>query len=78
MVRGGLNKVFLGVGYRFSDALRGGVEFQYNFGNIINEELAFDYDGDGELLQYQSQELNRSDLSGLSFTFGLHYDKKNK
>ncbi len=73
---GGLNKVFLGVGYRFSDALRGGVEFQYNFGNIINEELAFDYDGDGELLQYQSQELNRSDLSGLSFTFGLHYDKK--
>lgn len=72
---GGLNKVFLGLGYRFSDALRLGVEFQYNFGNLINQGVVFDYDNDGELLQYQSQEYNRSDLSGTSLTLGVHYEK---
>ena len=73
---GGLNKVFLGLGYRFSEALRLGLEFQYNFGNVINQGVVYDYDNDGELLQYQSQEYNRSDLSGVSLTLGIHYDKK--
>ncbi len=73
---GGLNKVFVGLGYRFSDALQAGIEFQYNFGNVVNQGIVYDYDNDGELLQYQSQEYNRSDLSGTSLTLGLHYDKK--
>lgn len=69
---GGLNKAFLGLGYQLAKGLSVGVDFQYNFGNIQNSIVAFQY-SDGVPTQYQSRENNRSDLSGLSLNFGLSY-----
>jgi hypothetical protein len=72
---GGLNKVFLGVGYQLSDDFRIGVDASFNFGSITNTNIAFGYNDKGEILQYQSREVNRSDLSGLTYNFGGIYTK---
>ena len=66
---GGLNKVFLGVGYQLTNDLRLGVDASYNFGNIKNTNIAFGYNSEGNLLQYQSRESNRSDLGGFTYNF---------
>lgn len=70
---GGTNKVFLGVGYKITDELSIGIDAHYNFGNIQNSSIAFVYDDEGELVEYQSREDNRSDLSGLNLNFGMSY-----
>jgi len=69
---GGLNKAFLGFGYQLVKGLSVGVDFQYNFGNIQNSIIGFQYDN-GLPTQSQSRESNRSDLSGLNLNFGLSY-----
>src|SRR5690606_26580809 len=53
--------------------LRIGIDASYNFGTIKNSSIAFVYDDDGNLVQYQTRESNRSDLSGLNFNSGLSY-----
>ena len=70
---GGLNKAFLSVGYQLTKGLSIGVDANYNFGNIENSTLEFRYNNEGEPLQTQSKESNRSDLSGLNLNIGLHY-----
>ena len=70
---GGVNKAFLGLGYLITKDLRIGVDASYNFGNIQNSVINFRYDDEGNPLQYHSREVNRSDLSGLNFNFGLTY-----
>ncbi|MEY8850158.1 hypothetical protein AB9K26_15165 [Psychroserpens sp. XS_ASV72] len=70
---GGLNKVFVGLGYKITNKLSAGIDINYNFGNIQNSSIKFLYDGDGNLVQYQSREENRSDLSGLNINLGLTY-----
>ena len=70
---GGLNKAFVSFGYQITDGLSAGIDANYNFGNIQNNTIQFGYNSDGEPLQTQSRETNRSDLSGLSFNLGLHY-----
>ncbi|GAA4282460.1 hypothetical protein [Gaetbulibacter aestuarii] len=70
---GGLNKVFLGMGYQINKSLSFGINLQYNFGNIQNSSVAYLYDQDGTPIVYQSKESNRSDLSGLNIDFGLTY-----
>ena len=72
---GGLNKAFLGLGYLINNNLSVGVYASYNFGNTQNSVIEFLYDEENNPLQYQSREDNRSDLSGLSFNFGLSYKK---
>ncbi len=72
---GGLNKVFLSLGYQLTQDLSIGVDANYDFGNIRNSSIVFLYDTDGNLVQYQSREENRSDLSGLNYNFGLSYKK---
>ncbi|WP_248723973.1 hypothetical protein [Seonamhaeicola sp. ML3] len=69
---GGVNKAFLGLGYRIAKGLSFGVDAHYNFGNIQNSIVEYVYD-DGVRLQLQSRESNRSDLSGLNFNLGLYY-----
>ncbi|MFV9551880.1 hypothetical protein [Algibacter sp. PT7-4] len=69
---GGLNKAFLGFGYQLAKGLSVGVDFQYNFGNIQNDIINYQY-SDGIPINYQSKENNRSDLSGLNLNFGLSY-----
>ena len=73
---GGINKVFLGTGYQLTKDLKIGFDAQYNFGSITNTTIAFGYNGDGDLLQFQSREVKRSDLSGFTFNFGLAFAKK--
>ena len=73
---GGINRAFVGLGYQVSKNLKIGVDTQYNFGNISNTSIAFGYNDFGELLQFQSREVNRSDLGGFSFNFGTIFNKK--
>lgn len=70
---GGVNRVFAGFGYQISDKLSAGVDINYNFGNIQNSAIEFAYTPEGDLVQYQTREDNRSDLSGLNLNFGLAY-----
>ena len=71
---GGLNKAFLGFGYQITKGLTVGIDFQYNFGNIQNSAVEFQYDN-GVPIQLQSRENNRSDLSGLNINLGLTYKR---
>ena len=69
---GGLNKAFFGLGYQITNGLTVGIDFQYNFGNIQNSIVEYQYDN-GVPVQYQSRENNRSDLSGLNLNLGVSY-----
>ena len=73
---GGINRVFLGFGYQLLKGLKVGVDTHYNFGNITNTSIAFGYNDQGEMLQYQSRDDRRSDLGGFSFNFGVIFDQK--
>ncbi|MEO6346511.1 MAG: hypothetical protein ABIO60_01250, partial [Aquaticitalea sp.] len=70
---GGVNRAFFGLGYKINDKFSIGVDANYNFGNIKNSSIALVYDENNELVQYQSKENNRSDLSGINFNLGLSY-----
>ncbi len=70
---GGVNKAFVGLGYQISEGLSVGIDASYNFGNIQNSSIAFIYDDNGDLVQYQSRQNDRSDLSGLNFNLGVSY-----
>ena len=70
---GGVNKVFLGFGYLISENLSIGIDAHYNFGNIQNNALEFLYDDEQLPLDYQAREINRSDLSGINYNFGISY-----
>lgn len=70
---GGLNKAFLGFGYQITEGLSVGVDFQYNFGNTQNSTIEYVYDSEGNPVQYQARENNRSDLSGLNINLGASY-----
>lgn len=68
---GGLSKVLLAFGYEFNKNLRIGIEGNYHFGKVRNENLLF-----MDQVQYGTREKNRSDLGGFSYKFGLQYDGK--
>jgi hypothetical protein len=68
---GGLNKAFLGFGYKLSKNLNIGVDAQYNFGKIETNSLEFK-----PLISIGSRELNTADLSGINFDLGLMYQSK--
>ncbi|HET8837734.1 MAG TPA: hypothetical protein VFM82_01930 [Flavobacteriaceae bacterium] len=67
---GGLNRVFLSVGYRFNEYLRIGASANYKFGNIQNKSLFFQ-----DQIQFGTREINRSHLSGFDFKFGAQYQR---
>lgn len=70
---GGLNKAFLGFGYRITDKLSAGIDISYNFGNIQNTAVEYLFDNEGNVIQYQTREENKSELSGLNINIGLTY-----
>ncbi|AXO81148.1 hypothetical protein DZC78_12385 [Olleya aquimaris] len=72
---GGLNKVFLSFGYQIDSSLSIGLQADYNFGNIENNTVNIRYNEDNLPLQYQTKEYNKSELSGVNFNLGLHYQK---
>ncbi|WP_418264075.1 hypothetical protein [Flavobacterium faecale] len=68
---GGLNKVFMGVGYKITPKLSVGADFNYNFGviKIINSEL-------NSNVVSGTRETNTSKLSGVNFNVGTMYQTK--
>jgi long-subunit fatty acid transport protein len=67
---GGLNKVFLGFGYKITPKFSVGVDAHYNFGKIQTKGLEFVSDVIG------ASEINTATLSGVNFRFGAMYQAK--
>ena len=68
---GGINKVFVGMGYQLTKKINIGADIQYNFGTIETHNLQYQTN-----LQYGSRENNSSDLRGVNFDFGATYQTK--
>ena len=68
---GGLNKAFLGVGYKVTPNFSVGADVQYNFGKIESNNLEF-ISG----VPVGTRELNTIDLSGVNFNVGMMYQTK--
>jgi hypothetical protein len=69
--KGGVNKVFLGAGYKLSPKFSVGMDFQYLFG-IINTQS----DVLNQNIIYGSREVNESTVSGLAVNAGLNFKTK--
>ena len=70
---GGVNKVFLGFGYRLTKKINIGADIQYNFGKIQTSNLQYQTD-----LQYGSRENDISDVRGVNVDLGITYQTKVK
>ena len=68
---GGLNKVFLGLGYKIAPNFSLGADVNYNFGKISTNSLEF-ITG----VPVGTRELNTADLSGVNFNIGAMYQTK--
>lgn len=68
---GGLNKVFLGVGYKINSNFSVGADMGYNFGQIETKGIMY-IPG----LQFGTKETNDTEFNGLSFNFGGMYKAK--
>ncbi|WP_338646420.1 hypothetical protein V5J73_13105 [Flavobacterium sp. KS-LB2] len=68
---GGLNKAFLGVGYKIAPNFNIGADVNYNFGKIETNSLEF-ITG----VPIGTRELNSADLSGVNFNLGMMYQTK--
>lgn len=68
---GGLNKAFLGVGYKITPKFSVGADMHYNFGKIETNSLEF-ITG----IPVGTSEMNTSILSGVNFNFGAMYQTK--
>ncbi|AWG21195.1 hypothetical protein FFWV33_06430 [Flavobacterium faecale] len=68
---GGVNKVFLGLGYKITPKFNIGVDVNYNFGviSIVNLET-------NNNIQSGTRETNTSNLSGVNFNIGSMYQTK--
>lgn len=66
--RGGMNKVFVNVGYKINNNLSVGVDLNYNFGNVVNSVLLSNPD-----VEFATRETNTSNLSGFNFNIGATY-----
>jgi hypothetical protein len=69
--KGGVNKVFIGSGYKLNSKFSVGLDFQYLFGSINTESQKFQ-----DNVQFGSKEVNESSLSGISINAGLTYNTK--
>ena len=70
---GGMNRVFLGTGYRILPNLSIGASAYYNFGKIQSNSVEF-----VPYIPIGSRELNVNDLAGINFNLGLMYQYKLK
>ncbi len=70
---GGINRVFLGTGYRILPNLSIGATAYYNFGKIQTNSVEFI-----PFIPIGSQELNVTDFTGLNFNLGIMYQYKFK
>ncbi|SHF92106.1 hypothetical protein [Flavobacterium defluvii] len=69
--KGGVNKVFFGLGYKITPKWNIGADLQYNFGKITTTTI------EGVTgVQNASREINSSELSGVNFNIGTMYQTK--
>lgn len=68
---GGVNKVYLGSGYKITPKLSFGFDIQYLFGSIDTEAQLYETG-----VQFGSREINQSSMSGIAFNSGLSYQTK--
>lgn len=68
---GGVNRVYFSTGYKINSNLSIGANIDYNFGEIETSALQF-----LEPVQYGTQELNISKVSGFSYNAGAMWNKK--
>lgn len=68
---GGINKAFVGIGFKINKEFSAGVEFQYNFGSIETNNVT-EITG----VQYSTIERNSSFINGANFNIGLAYQHK--
>lgn len=69
--KGGINKAFVGFGYKVSKGLSIGADFQYNFGEISTTSIEAI-----EGIQFSSREKNVSTVNGVNFNTGIAYQSK--
>ncbi len=68
---GGVNKVFLGYGHKLTSNLSIGLDANYNFGRIETKNIQKIPD-----VQFGTQELNTSELSGFNVNLSAIYQRK--
>lgn len=68
---GGVNRAFLGLGYKINESFSVGVNADYNFGEIETTNLEF-----LDFIEYGSRELNISTIRGVSFNTGVMWNKR--
>ena len=68
---GGLNKVFLGIGYKITPNFSIGADANYNFGKIETNSLEIITN-----VPLGTRELNSAELSGVNFNIGTMYQAK--
>ncbi|MGL2965053.1 outer membrane protein transport protein [Flavobacterium sp. XGLA_31] len=72
---GGVNRVFLGFGYKVTKKINVGADIQYNFGTVETTGLrseSLNYD----VIQLSTKELNTSELHGFNIDLGISYQTK--
>ncbi len=69
--KGGINKAFVGFGYKVSKAISIGADFQYNFGEISTTSIEAI-----QGIQFSSREKNVSTVNGVNFNTGIAYQSK--
>ena len=69
--KGGINKAFVGFGYKVSKGLSIGADFQYNFGEISTTSIEAI-----QGIQFSSREKNVSTVNGVNFNTGIAYQSK--
>ncbi|MEO8533125.1 MAG: hypothetical protein ABI441_05220 [Flavobacterium sp.] len=69
--KGGVNKVFFGLGYKITPKWNIGADVQYNFGKITTTSIELVTD-----VQNATREINTSEISGATFNIGTMYQTK--
>ena len=69
--KGGVNKVFFGLGYKIKPNWNIGADVQYNFGQITTTSVEGITD-----VASANRETNQSELSGVNFNLGTMYQRK--
>lgn len=68
---GGINRGYVGLGYKLNKSFSFGADFNYNFGEISTSNISFLSD-----LQYGTRERNVSNISGANVNLSLLFNRK--
>ena len=73
---GGINRTYIGLGYKINSNFNIGAEIAYNFGDTKNKNTKFIADdGNGFLIDRGSQEIINNDYRGITINTAVSYSK---